>query len=356
LRTTIAKLATALALLAATASAVPAGVAADEFHLESTIAFSSNRDNLALGPLLGAELYLIDPDGTNRRRMTNNTDGDAFAALSPDGKKIVFDSNRNRAPGEPLNTSDLFVMGADGSEQTLLTRGSSATWSPDGKDIAYHRSASGAGLPIKPDPGAPASDSDIFVANVDDLPAAPPLNATNTPSEIEEDADWSTAPTTAPAGQRIVFTSHPATDDPQLSNQAEIRVMNPDGTGRVQLTHNGEEERAASWSPDGNRIVYSCRIGGGGADFEICVMNARGGGLQQLTDNTVADLTATFSPDGEQVVFQRQVPGQGFQLFTMQSKLNEDDSRPTATQLTFPPGINLFANWGGLRVHGSAGL
>ena len=47
---------------------------------------------------------LMNPDGTpvqgsqenpNPRRVTNNVNYDAFPDLSPDGKKIVFDSNRH---------------------------------------------------------------------------------------------------------------------------------------------------------------------------------------------------------------------------------------------------------------------
>ena len=88
--------------------------------------------------------------------------------LSPDGKKFVFDSNRLRDQTDPINTSDLFVMATDGTEQTHLIRGSSASWAPDSKHITFHRSASGTGLPIRTDPGAPTTDSDIFILNVDD--------------------------------------------------------------------------------------------------------------------------------------------------------------------------------------------
>jgi TolB protein len=314
-----------------------AGLSQSEFVLESTIAFTSTRDNAI------AEIYLMNPDGTNLRRLTetvNPTDGNIFPVLSPDGKKIVFDSNRNRVVGEPGNTSDLFVMNTDGAEQMFLIRGSSATWSPDSKYIAFHASASGIGLPIKLDAGAATSDSDIFVANVDDLLAgvAGRINLTNNPEAIDDDPDWS------PDGQRILFTSHPVTDNPFRSNLAEAYVINVDGTGLTRLTFNLEEERGLSWSPDGTRIVYMCRIGGGFSDFEICVMNADGSDRQQLTDNTAFEGTPTFSPDGQQIVWARSMVG-GQQLWLM----NADGTGQM--QLTNPPGLNTIANWGVLRVH-----
>jgi TolB protein len=346
------------------------------FSLSSTIAFSGNRDNLSLvlaHPTLGFEVYLLNPvearaDRSNVRRLTQNTDGDGFAAVSPNGKKIVFDSNRNRPPPGSLPCpvapggtddpsyflSDLFLMDTDGEVQTLLIGGSSsATWSPDSKDIAFHASASGAGCPSRSDPGAAATDSDIFVANVDDLLAGveQPRNITNSPDKIDDDADWS-------ATGRIVYTAHDVGDDitnpnnPQgaASNSAELYSVNADGSDRRRLTDNTFEERAPSWSPSGDKIVYSCRIDGGFTDFEICVIDADGTNRVQLTNNAVADLTATFSPDGRQIVFQRPVPGQGNQLFTMRPTLNEDGTRPTSTQLTFAPGMNLLPNWGELRI------
>jgi Tol biopolymer transport system component len=366
------------------------------FHLESTIAFSTTRDSIppATTPAAlndAAEIYLMNPSTANPspRRLTRNDVGDGFANLSPDGKHIVFDrASKGVCGGKAYNISDLYVMDADGSNQRFLTRGSSATWSPDGKDIAFHASASyytppiglNSGCPLNPNPGAATSDSDIFVANVDDLLAGleQPSNITNS-DQIEDDADWSVPTAAAPDGQ-IVFTAHPATA--YQSNQTEMYVMNPNGSGRTRLTgnnidprFNNIEERAPAWSPDGTRIVYSCRIGGGMNVFQICVMNADGTSAQQLTDDSVPNLSASWSPDGQEIVFNKllpQVPGSAirvnYQLFTMTPTLDPNGNMPTANEITCAPGqdpgylypcpqgvtptagINLLAHWGVLRV------
>jgi Tol biopolymer transport system component len=354
------------AVLAAALSLGTSGIVTAQQCLVSTIAFTSNRDHPPFTPdLYKAEIYLMNPDGTNVRRLTDNTDGDAFPAFSPDGKRIVFGSNRDNAlqvpPQVPLNIGYLFLMNDKDNFQTLLTLGDSPTWSPDAKYIAFHRSASGAacpysgppypaenptppGCPIKTDAGAATWDSDIFIARVGDLidNVGEPTNITNSPDAIDDDPDWS------PTGQEIAFTSHPVDNDPIDSTSAEIYLKNVETGALTRLTFNNEEERGPAWSPDGTRIAYMCRKGSNGT-FEICVMDANGTNPLQLTSNTVFDGAPSWSPDGKKILFVRPVPLRGQQIWTMNA-----DGTGQALLTSDPdqfPGINTLAKWGAVRTN-----
>ncbi len=358
----------ALGLSACSGGVDPIGaIQQTAWALEEKIAFSSTREAICADPTLGAQIYLMNPGPANPDpvRLTNTgcDHGNGFPAISPSGQKIAFDRGTTEllpyddGKSRLVRHSELYVMAQDGSDQTHLTRGSSASWSSDGRWIAFHASASGTGQPINPNPGAATSDSDIFVANVDDLLAGvAPTNITNNAGNvwINEDADWS------PDGQKIVFTRKNAVEldnslrclgnvlqSPPVRGgvcdypSGEIWVMDADGSNPMQLTANGYEERAPSWSPDGTKFVYMCRVGGSGTTFQLCVMNADGSGYMQLTNNGLAHLTASFSPDGGTIIFHSGL----IQLFTMPA------SGGIETQLTNPPGLNGFADWGRLKVN-----
>jgi len=380
--------------------------ASDEFELRSTIAFTSNRDNptgagfpgstLRQRLLNSAEIYLIDGDGANPRRVTDNTSYDAFPGLSPDGKKIVFDSNR-LGDVEPLPTHtcppttpctnvdnfDLFVMNADGSDQQHLTRGASSTWAPNGKYIAYHASKSGTLGLFKPSPSGAPFDSDIFVLNADDcrkaievtgvndcrkVPGEHLKNITNS-EDVDDDPDWS--PVLPNGTQAIVFTRHPVNEnvpDGVLAPHAEIYVMtvNPDGTpvpnnsdkpNPRQLIHTDDrEERGPAWSADGTRIAFM-RRGVESVRFEIWVMNADGTNQVRLTFNDLHDGTPSWSPDGTRIVFSQGTMTVTLELFSM--TMNPDGTcvktpggTCVQTQLTDTAGFNFTPNWGELRIPG----
>ena len=102
----------------------PLRVSADE---QAQIVFVSERD----GP---AEIYVMDADGRNQRRLTTNVWEDWDPSWSPDGERIVFASQRH-------GSDEIYVMDADGSNQQRLTEDLDhdwdPSWSPDGERIVF---------------------------------------------------------------------------------------------------------------------------------------------------------------------------------------------------------------------------
>jgi TolB protein len=341
--------------------------------LKSTVVFASNRDNLTVPTGDAAEIYLIDLDVdvngdpvlVRPRRLTENADRDVLPALSPGGNgRVVFDSNRVRrlaSPPEP-NSSDLFLMKKDGSHQTFLARGSSATWSPDGKRIAFHRSASDTFVPPvgNPSPGAPTDDSDIFVVKVSGAHRPTNLTFEEDRHYINEDADWS------PDGKRIAFARRSVDENTFPSNSGDIWVMNADGTDKRRLTgRTGDvfEDKSPAWSPDSSLIAYSCRAGH--ADIaaqnppDICVIKADGSDpipIRLTSTLAQGELGPHWLPSsaagGNRILYQRPLPGQGQQIWILDlEKLDPISGFPVAKQLSFAvDGTNQFPNWGVIKA------
>src|SRR5881409_3615336 len=106
-------------------------------HANGKIAFTSDRDG-------NQEIYVMNPDGTNQTRLTNNSIVDDHPMWSPDGQKLAFVSQR-AAGGFAI-----FQMNMDGTNRVEITPlsdfvsvppsgvvGFSMSWSPDGRKIAF---------------------------------------------------------------------------------------------------------------------------------------------------------------------------------------------------------------------------
>ena len=286
---------------------------------QARIAFSSNRDGHVRNGFPTAEIYVMGADGGNQRRLTNNPASDHSPSWSPDGKRIAFVSERaGHVAIHGWPTSDIYVMDADGGNPQNLTNDPSddryPSWSPDGKRIVFSSDRDN-------DRG---HNIEIYVMDAD---GGNPQNLTNNLTE-DKSPSWSPdgqrivfsarreghvenkfgityeiyvmdsdggnlqrltenrkndeSPSWSPDGQRIVFES----DRKGEFENYDIYVMDSDGGNLQKLTNTRGWDTGASWSPDGNRITFMSERSG---NTEIYVMNADGSNPQNLTNNPGGD-------------------------------------------------------------------
>lgn len=97
----------------------------------------------APSPLLddrwSSEIYLLDGDGANGHRLTNNAQPESGAEISPDGQTVLFLADTN-ATSEPYYNTNLFLVPASGGDSRMLLEDmphevQSAAWSADGDAI-----------------------------------------------------------------------------------------------------------------------------------------------------------------------------------------------------------------------------
>ena len=252
------------------------------------IAFISNRDSAL------AEIYTMNADGTNPTRLTNNETHDVSPTFSADGKKIAF--SRENDPS--IEDNNIWVMNADGSGQTdlnnpdILSKDEGPSFSPDGSKIAFSRVLF---------EGEPPFNYDIWVMNAD---GSEQTNLSNSPASEDY------LPAFSPDGSKIAFVSD-QDGDPDPFNAMEIYVMNADGSGTpTNLSNNpGSNDTAPSFSPDGSKIAFETYRDGApeiyvtnadGSGTPTNLSNNPG----SSSDSTAYDRRPAWSPDGTRIAFE----------------------------------------------------
>ena len=193
----------------------------------------------------GYEIYTANPDGSDVKRITNHPGYDAEATISPDGKTIVFTSLRD-------GDLDLYTMRPDGSKVKRITKelgyDGGALFSRDGTRLVWRASR--------------------------------------------------------PKGDEVAAYRQLLANDEIKPMTLELYVGDADGKNARQVTHNGAANFGPYFFPDGKRIIYASNVAdAGGRNFDLWMINDDGTGAQQVTFNETFDGFPMFSPDGKSLVF-----------------------------------------------------
>ncbi len=166
------------------------------------VVFTTSRDGFQ-------ELYTMRADGTDLKRLTNNTGlNDLRARYSPDGQRIAYMTNYSVGDG----TGEIWVMNADGSQPRRMTNNdtddSQPIWSPNGRYLVFTGRTA-------------ATSSDLFVY---DFQMETLRQITALPT-VDGNPVWS------PDGEWIAFVSYTTN-----GQQSRIYIVRPDGTALRPLT------------------------------------------------------------------------------------------------------------------------
>jgi TolB protein len=170
---------------------------------------------LVMSPSGSTEIYRVDLQGKNPRRLTQNRSIEVSPSWSPDGRKLAFVSDRSGSP-------QIYVMDSDGANARRLTfdgnYNTNPAWSPDGRWIAYQ--------------GRVGGQFDIWLID--------PEGSVNLPLISHPRSDES--PCWSPDSRKIAFSS-------TRRGSADIYVIDSSGDHLQRLTKSPGDDTSPSWGP-----------------------------------------------------------------------------------------------------------
>lgn len=222
------------------------------------------------------DLFLQRVDGQNAINLTKDSAvDDTEPSFSPDGKKIVFRSERQGG--------GIFTMGATGESVTRLTDfGYFPAWSPDGNEIAIVTQNFD-------DPNNRGDFSELWIVNA----------ATGEKKKLTQKPIDAIQPNWSPHGKRIAYWGVPI-------SKRDIATVPAKGGPEVKVTDDPYTDWSPAWSVDGKFLYFASDRGGSVNLWRVAIDEDSGKVLGQLEPITAPTRFASyysFSKDGKKMVF-----------------------------------------------------
>jgi len=221
--------------------------------------------------------------------LTNHPANDRYASYSPDGQRIVFESDRS-------GNWDIFIMDKDGRHMRQITTDTSAerqpSWHPSGRKVLFESNKEGENQFYLYDLAREKTEK----VRLPELPGGELLFGRFSPE-----------------GERIAFSM-------KISDSVfHLFVLEISSMQLRQLTSGNFRHTYPNWSPDGKSLVFHARHETGNQDDEIYLMHLKTGKMRRLTNRTKHDFCPAVSPDGKHIVFAGTIENsQPVEIFTVQ--------------------------------------
>jgi len=232
---------------------------------ETQIAFLNQENG-------GKEIYLVDFDGYNLRKVTNDHSVSLSPAWSPDANWIVYTSYAAHNP-------DLIMINTAGKKRQTLHRlpglNAAPAWSPDMQKIA---------LVLSRD-----QNSEVYILNKDRK-----LKRLTRHFNIDTSPSWS------PDGKKIAFTS-----DRSGTGAPQIYIMDSSKGDRGKVTRisfGSSYNDNPAWSPNGDLIAYTSRVG---RRFQIRIYDLNTHKSKIVTEGPGSCEQPSWSPDGRFLIYRK---------------------------------------------------